>query len=114
MTLAELWRLIESKKRIQKREQQEKASFDYILADLIGRSVARLYSSSAKLPEISEMYPTLFDSKDIQEKKQEKQMELSALRFKQFAQAHNKKMSKEVGKENNERTITDYNYSANR
>lgn len=99
MTIAELERLIESKKRIQKREQQDKASFDYILADLIGRSIARLYSSSARMPEISAAYPTLFDSEEIQEKKQEKKNELSALRFKQFAQAYNKKFNKEVGKE---------------
>ena len=99
MTIAELDRLIERKKRIQKREQQDKASFDYILADLIGRSIARLYSSSAHMPEISEAYPTLFDSEEIQEKKQEKKDELSALRFKQFAQSYNKKFNKEVGKE---------------
>ena len=97
MTIAELDRLIESKKRIQKREQQDKASFDYILADLIGRSVARLYSSSARMPEISAAYPTLFDSEEIQEQKQEKKDELSALRFKQFAQSYNKKFNKEVG-----------------
>ena len=97
MTIAELDRLIESKKRIQKREQQDKASFDYILADLIGRSVARLYSSSARMPEISAAYPTLFDSEEIQEKKQEKKDELSTLRFKQFAQSYNKKFNKEVG-----------------
>ena len=99
MTIAELERLIESKKRIQKREQQDKASFDYILADLVGRSIARIYSSSARMPEISAAYPTLFDSKEIQEKKQEKKNELSALRFKQFAQAYNKKFNKEVGKD---------------
>lgn len=97
MTIAELDRLIESKKRIQKREQQNKASFDYILADLIGRSMARLYSSSARMPEISASYPTLFDSEEIQEKKQERKDELSALRFKQFAQSYNKKFNKEVG-----------------
>lgn len=99
MTLAELERLIESKARVKKREEQERASFDYILADLIGRSISRIYSSSAKMPEMNEVYPSLFDSQEIQEKKQDKQDELSALRFKQFAQAYNKKMSKEVGKE---------------
>lgn len=99
MTLAELERLIESKKRIQKRKEQERASFDYVLADTIGRSIARIYSSSAKMPELYEMYPTLFDSEEVQEQKRKRKQELSALRFKQFAQAHNKKMSKEVGKE---------------
>lgn len=96
MTLAEIERAIESKKRIKKRQDQEKASFDYVLADLIGRSVSRIYSSSAKMPEISTAYPTLFDSEEIQEKKQERKQELSAIRFKKFAQAYNKKVSKEV------------------
>lgn len=103
MTLAELWRAIESKQRIQKRQEQEKASFDYILADLIGRSMSRIYSSTAKMPDISEAYPTLFDSVKIEEKKQERKDELSALRFKQFAQAFNKKFEdKEVGQKVNE------------
>lgn len=91
MTLAELERAIESKRRVKKIEAQEKASFDYILADLIGRSVGRIYSSATKIPEISEVYPSLFDSKVIEEKKQEQKAELSALRFKQFANSYNKK-----------------------
>lgn len=99
MTLAELDRAIKSKIRVKKHQDQERAAFDYILADLIGRSVARIYSSSAKLPEITEVYTTLFDSQELQEKKQEQLEELSALRFKQFAQAYNKKFNKEVGKE---------------
>ena len=97
MTISELERLIESKKRIKRRQDQERASFDYILADMIGRSVSRIYSSSAKLPEINEAYPSLFDKEEIKEKKQERKTELSALRFKQFAQAYNKKFNKEVG-----------------
>ena len=96
MTIAELTRAIASKKRIQKQQAQEKASFDYILADLIGRSISRLYSSSATVPEIAEVYPSLFDSKEIEEEKQEKRDELSILRFKQFAQTFNKNFEKEV------------------
>lgn len=98
MTLAELTRLIESKKRIQKLKNQEKASFDYILADLIGRSIARIQSSSVNLPHIAEVYPSLFDNKEIEEKRQSAKNELSALRFKQFANSFNKKF-KEVAKE---------------
>lgn len=97
MTLAELQRQIESYIRRKKQRQQEQASFDYILADAIGRSVARIYSSSATMPEISELYPTLFDSQEIAERKRLKQAELSALRFKQFAASYNKKF-KEVAK----------------
>lgn len=90
MTIGELERAIESKKRIKRRQEQERASFDYVLADLIGRSISRIYSSSNKMPELSEAYPTLFDSKEMQEKKQERKDDLSALRFKQFAQNYNK------------------------
>lgn len=95
MSLAELTRAIESKKRIKLLEAQEKATNDYILADLIGKSVSRIYSSSARLPDISEVYPSLFDSEEIQEQKQKQKDELSALRFKQFAQNYNSKI-KEV------------------
>ncbi len=99
MTIGELERAIESKKRIKRRQEQEKASFDYVLADLIGKSISRIYSSSNKMPELSEVYPTLFDSEEIEEKKQERKDELSALRFKQFARAfNNKKSNGEVDK----------------
>lgn len=96
MTLAELIRAVDAKKKIMKREAQEKAANNYILADLIGRSVSRIYSSTATLPAISEVYPSLFDSQELEEQRKQKQMELSALRFKQFAQSHNKKFGKQV------------------
>lgn len=92
MTIAELDRLIASRKRVKKIEAQEKASYHYILGDLIGRSIARIYSSSAQYPAISEVYTTLFDSKELEQKKQEQKAELSALRFKQFANAFNSKL----------------------
>ena len=106
MTLSELTRAINSKKRIDKARLQEKANFDYILANLIGKSISRIYSSSNKMPDISEVYPTLFDSKEfyytfqifvskeIEEKKQENKNKLSALRFKQFADSFNSKFKK--------------------
>lgn len=99
MTLAELERAIASKRRIEKIRAQEKASFDYILADLIGRSVARTQSSANKMPEISAAYPSLFDSQEIEEKKAEKRAELSALRFKLFAKAYNEKFNKGAAKD---------------
>lgn len=91
MTPAEVFRAIESKKRVMKVEAQERATYDYILADLVGRSVARIHSSSAKYPELSTVYPSLFDTQEVEEKKQAKKSELSAIRFKQFAQSHNMK-----------------------
>jgi hypothetical protein len=91
MTLAELERLIQSKRRVEKLRAQERASYDYILADLIGRSIGRIYSSSATIPEISAVYPSLFDSEEIKAQKAKKQAEVSAIRFKQFADFHNRK-----------------------
>lgn len=89
MTIAEVIRAIDSKKRVQRINAQEKAAFDYILADLIGRSVARVHSSSNKMPSIEETYPSLFNTEDEAAKRQEKKDNLSALRFKQFAQSFN-------------------------
>lgn len=89
MTLGELDRAINSKKRMMKAQEQRQASFDYVLADLIGRSVARIHSSSNKIPPIYDVYPTLFDSEEMLQKREEKKAELSALRFKKFAQSFN-------------------------
>lgn len=94
MTIGELERLAASKQRVAKAEAQERASYDYILANLIGRSVARIYSSSATMPDISTVYPSLFDSEEIQAQKAQKQAELSALRFRQFANAFNNRFEK--------------------
>lgn len=95
-TLAELRRMIESKQRIQKREAREKAAYDYILADLVGRSVARVYSSSAKFPAIEEAYPAIYSSEEMEEKRQQKKDELTIIRLKQFSKAHNQKFKQEV------------------
>lgn len=96
MTVAEIERAVASKQRLQKLQAQEQASHNYILADLIGKSVARIYGSSNKMPSIAEAYPSLFDTTELEERRQEKAMELSVARFRQFAQHHNKKYE-EVG-----------------
>lgn len=66
----------------------------YNLADMVGRSVARAFTSKNTFPPISEFFPALFDSETEQEKLQEKKDELSALRFRQFAQSFNKSLQK--------------------
>lgn len=100
MTFSEIERKLSSYKRKEKQRLQEKATFDYILADLVGRSVARIYDSSNKMPEIGAVYPSLFDTKEIEEQKQNKKDELSAIRFRQFAESFNSKLNKEVAKDN--------------
>lgn len=98
MTLAELIRAIESKKRIHKEQLREKAAQDYILGDLIGKSIARIYNSSATYPQIYEVYKDLFDSEELKEQRQEQLDTLSALRFRQFANHFNKNFNGEVAK----------------
>lgn len=89
MTFAEVVRAMRSYNRVYQQTNQERAILDYILADLVGRSVARIQHSANKMPDISEAYPTLFEAQAIQEQKRQKQAELSVARFKQFADIHN-------------------------
>lgn len=93
MTFAEVRRAMVSCHRVKRAEMQEKASYDYILAKLIGRSVATVFNTSATYPEISEAYPTLFNSEEIEQQRQEQKDKLSALRFKQFAHSYNKRIT---------------------
>jgi C4-type Zn-finger protein len=92
MTFAEIERAAECWQRKQRRELQEKARLTHILADLVGHSVARIYSQNAKMPTLQEAFPTLFEETEKEkEQKAAATMEISALRFMQFATAHNKK-----------------------
>lgn len=100
MTIGELGRAVRSAQRIRKMQAREKASFDYTLAQVIGRACGMAFGTvKSDFPDISGVYPTLFDSEEIKRKKQEKQAELSALRFKQFAEAFNQKFKQEVAKD---------------
>jgi hypothetical protein len=92
MTIGELRRAIESYQRTEKQKAKERASYDYILAELIGRSVGRAFSNRSKFPEVYEVYPSLFDGKEIEEERRKQQAMLSTLRFKQFANFHNEKL----------------------
>lgn len=99
MTPAEINRYAESRNRVRKMEAQEKATYDYILANLISRGVAITMGSKQSFPKISEAYPNIFDDleKEQEAKIKEQQTNLSVLRFKQFAQFHNNKLkNKEV------------------
>lgn len=95
MTLAELNRHAESYKRVQKRNAQEKAFADYRLADLIGYSIARIYSKEAKYPEIYDVYPAIFDREAMEEARQKEKDKKSFEWLKQFADSFNNNESKE-------------------
>lgn len=101
MTPAEVRRFVESRNRVRKIETQEKASCDYILASLIVKGVSITLGDKSSFPTIQEAYPGVFDdiAKAQEEKIQEQKMNLSALRFKQFAQSYNDRLkNKEVPK----------------
>jgi hypothetical protein len=105
MTPGEVVRLANSRARVRRLEAQEKASYDYILANLIVQGVSITLGGKNQYPTINEAYPDLFD--DMAKRKeaeiQQKKDNLSALRFRQFAQSYNNKfMKKEVPKTINE------------
>ena len=100
MTLAEIERVLRSQQRVAKERRREKAMYDYTLANLIGRSVARIYNSANTMPNISEVYPGLFDAQEEEEETQRRKDELSALRFKLFTQSYNSKFKEGENKTN--------------
>ncbi len=97
MTIGEVTRAVKSKARVLEAEQRKRASLEYIQADLIGRSISRIYNSANKMPTINEVYPALFTKDEVQKQIQIKKDEVSALRFRQFANSFNKSF-KEGGK----------------
>jgi hypothetical protein len=96
MTIAEVLRAIESNNRIKKAEAKEKATFDYILANMITRGVNITLGSKESFPKLEEVYSSLFkDDKEEAERKEQVQKDnLSALRFLQFAQSYNQRLNK--------------------
>ena len=105
MTFAEVEREVNSFNRVQKRKAQEQATYDYILANLITRGVAKVLGDKEQYPSIEEAYSGFFDDVIAEQKAklEEQKMSLSALRFKQFAQSYNSNYkNKEVPKTINE------------
>ena len=70
---------------------------DYTLADMIGRSVARIYNSSNTLPNIEEVYPTVFDKEELERKRQERAAEISRIKFIQFVNNLNQNFREQDG-----------------
>lgn len=93
MTIAELNRYIASYGRRKAEAQKEQAAQNYMLAVLIGRNVASYLSTDIEMPTLEEAYPSLFkeQAEEAKQRKEELITELSVLRFKQFANFHNKK-----------------------
>lgn len=93
MTVAEIQRYIEGAQY----QIKLKAQFDYMLADLIGISVARCVSKEATYPPIEKVYPTLFEApspEEVQREEEEKLVTNSTNRFLEFAMKHNAQFNK--------------------
>lgn len=90
MTLAEVERYFKSRARVMKAQERKQASFDYILADLIGISVGRVFNAKNKIPPIYEVYPQLFTEAEIQKTKAQRDRERFIAGLQQFAQSYNK------------------------
>ena len=99
MTLAEVERYFKSRARVIKAQERKQASFDYILADLIGKSVGRVFNKANKMPFIYEVYPNLFDEEEIKKTKAQRDRERFIAGLQQFAQSYNKDFQ-EVATEN--------------
>lgn len=93
MTIAELNRKVSSYQRVKKAMAQEQAAHNYILAGLIGRNIASYIAEDVTVPKLEEVYSYLFNEKAEETKSEQEELktELSILRFKQFANFHNKK-----------------------
>lgn len=91
MTIAEIERAVKSAIRVRKFEDQQRASYDYILANLIAKGVSKVLGDKSEYPKIEEVYDGIFDDviEERRAKAEEKKINLSALRFKQFAQSYN-------------------------
>ena len=73
---------------------KSQAQFDYMLADLIGVSSARMMSNEVKFPTLEEAYPGLFERKPDEVKaleEEELRIQNSTNRFLEFAMKHNAK-----------------------
>ena len=92
MTIAEVVRFTEGATWRMKTQAQ----FDYMLANLIGISVARVVSSEAEYPSIEKVYPTLFADEAIELERQQTEEEAaitnSKNRFLEFALKHNARL----------------------
>lgn len=91
MTPREVLRAIKSKRRVKELELQEKATFDYIQAQLITKGFSIVMGSKDSFPQIQDVYTGVFTNlvKEQEAKIQEQKNNISAIRFKKFAQSFN-------------------------
>ena len=97
-TFAEFLITVEAYNKKKKDELREKAQMDYILADLIGASVARLLDKRSKYPKFEKVYNFTEKSSDFDKKsaeKPEKNWDREVAFLYHYAAVHNAKRNKQ-------------------
>ena len=89
-TIKQVTRYVEAHNKQQENQLQEKAFFDYQLANLIGLSVARLLSKDAKYPTFEKAYPFISNAQP-KEVDEEWEMEVQHNKIREWAEQMNKK-----------------------
>ena len=104
MTPKEVIRAVNSKVKVRRKKKKKKATYDYILAQLITKGISITLGAKDGFPEIQEVYKGVFDDviEEYEQKKMESKANVSAVRFKQFAQAFNNKFKNKVVADKNE------------
>lgn len=97
MTVGELDRYVSSRQRQEEHRLKERATMDYTLALLIGRTFSGSNEENP-FPDLYEVYPNLFFKEAVKRKEEEAERlsQLSAIRFRQFAESFNSKFDKEA------------------
>ena len=92
LSLGEIARRLESYQRVKERNQKEKATYDYIQANLIAKLVGIVLGDKSETPKIEDVYPTLFKEEvETEEEQAQSQSEKDAIAFMTFVQQFNKK-----------------------
>lgn len=95
-TYGEMLRYMKAYSNRLHRERQDRAFFDYQLSNLIGISVSRLFSSDSSLPDISDVYPGIFEPPSEEELMAQEVMKMKA-RMIEYTEQHNaKKQLREI------------------
>lgn len=85
-TLAQVTRYVNAYNKQQENQLQEKAYFDYQLANLIGLSVSRLLNKNAKYPEFRKAYPFINKEDQSKEVDEEWEMEVQHNKLREWAE----------------------------
>jgi hypothetical protein len=96
-TLKEVTQYVEAYKKQQQNKLEEQAYFDWMLANLIGNSVARLMSKDAKFPKLEEAYPFINETEDkpkLDENELTSEEKLASAHIMEWAMAMHRKQEK--------------------